>query len=360
MGSTVISENFTEIRVKAEEEFAEYVNKIRAETGVSSDDIAAIKGYDLIPGFKDQLARLLPRADAVVLAHPYFYYAVADAKQPIFYDAPNVEYNLKQSMFKNPDWLSQVKSLEQDLCNRAALVYTASTQDMQAIKSLYNVDDTRCVVAENGVDTTSIRMISPAGKRALKKRLGFGTRKVAVFAGSMHKPNQEAVLYIRELAESFPEIFFIIIGEAGEILKKPPENLIPVGIISNADKNALMNASDIGLNPVVSGSGTNLKLAEYLAYGLAVLSTDFGARGFDFDNELFTCKIENFKQQFRGLSDTLGNLYDLPLKARRLSEKYDWIKISSKLYTRINESITLLSGTNHQAIAGIQAESSQM
>jgi hypothetical protein len=35
----------------------------------------------------------------------------------------------------------------------------------------------------------------------------------------------------------------------------------------------------VGLNPVMSGGGSNVKLPTYLAAGLAVLSTPFGLRG---------------------------------------------------------------------------------
>src|SRR5690606_19481139 len=38
-------------------------------------------------------------------------------------------------------------------------------------------------------------------------------------------------------------------------------------------------AADIGLNPMVSGSGTNLKMLEYAAAGLPIVSTYFGGRG---------------------------------------------------------------------------------
>ena len=308
--------------------------------GVSSDDLAAIRGYGKIPDLKDQLDRLLPRADAVVLAHPYFYYAVADVKKPIFYDAPNVEFHLKKAMFNDQHWLSQVRSVEQDLCNRANLVYTASSQDLLTMQTLYNLDEDKCLVVENGVDTSAIRVLSPSEKKKLKTRLGFGGRTAAVFAGSMHKPNEEAALYIQDLAAFFPDTLFIVIGEVGDALTRPPKNLIPVGIVSKADKDVLMGAADIGLNPIISGSGTNLKLVEYLAHGLAVLSTDFGARGFDCKNELFTCKIEDFKREFRTLSDSLQDLSDISLRARQLSEKYDWTKISSKLQARICECIT--------------------
>ncbi len=47
-----------------------------------------------------------------------------------------------------------------------------------------------------------------------------------------------------------------------------------------ADLRPLFAAADVAVNPVAFGSGSNVKLAEYLAAGLPVLTTPFGLRGF--------------------------------------------------------------------------------
>jgi len=339
-----ISENLTEIRVKRTREFNELAEKIKAETGVSSDDIASIEGYKLISGFEKKIKQLISSADAVILAHPYLYNAVSETQKPVFYDAPDVEYIQKSSMFKNEKYLALVKSVEQDLCTRAELIYPASKQDMNLMKKLYNISDEKIFVVENGVDAVNINIPSLREKKKLKKRLGIGNRIVAVFAGSMHQPNNEAVLYIETLAKNFPDVLFFVIGGAGDVLKEPPENLIPAGVVTGEDKDILMRASDIGLNPVCSGSGTNLKIVEYLACGLIVLSTLFGARGIEHKDEFFTCTIENFSEEFGNLIDRLENLDDMRKRARLLAEKYDWGKISLKLKNRLGAEIISAGG----------------
>ena len=326
-----ISENFNEIRVKKGWKFNRLAEKIKSETGISSDDIAAIEGYKLIPGFEKKLKQLISSADAVILSHPYLYNAVSKIEKPVFYDAHNVEYIQKSSMFNNEKYLSLVKSIEQKLCDRAKFIYPPSKQDMDLMKKLYNTSGKKFLIVENGVDIQNINILPSKEKKELKKRLGIKNRILAVFAGSMHKPNEEAVFYIETLAKNFPDVIFILIGGAGDVLKKFPQNLIPVGVVTKEDKDVLMRASDIGLNPVVSGSGTNLKLVEYLAYGLVVISTSFGARGIQYKDELFTCEIEEFKEKFGYMINKLENLDDVRKKARLLSEKYDWEKISLKL-----------------------------
>jgi glycosyltransferase involved in cell wall biosynthesis len=62
-------------------------------------------------------------------------------------------------------------------------------------------------------------------------------------------------------------------------LPLPPANVLLVGRVSDAELRVWLAAADVGLNPMVSGSGTNLKMLEYAAAGVPILSTPFGGRG---------------------------------------------------------------------------------
>ncbi|MGH7742768.1 MAG: glycosyltransferase family 4 protein, partial [Candidatus Eiseniibacteriota bacterium] len=41
-----------------------------------------------------------------------------------------------------------------------------------------------------------------------------------------------------------------------------------------------LHAADVGLNPILTGAGSNVKLPTYLAAGLAVVTTAYGLRGY--------------------------------------------------------------------------------
>jgi hypothetical protein len=41
-----------------------------------------------------------------------------------------------------------------------------------------------------------------------------------------------------------------------------------------------LHAADVGINPVSSGAGSNVKLPTYLAAGLAVVTSAYGLRGY--------------------------------------------------------------------------------
>ena len=52
-----------------------------------------------------------------------------------------------------------------------------------------------------------------------------------------------------------------------------------MGRISDEEKLQLLQAADVALNPMFSGSGTNIKMFDFMAAGLPVISTMTGARG---------------------------------------------------------------------------------
>ena len=63
------------------------------------------------------------------------------------------------------------------------------------------------------------------------------------------------------------------------LLRTLPANVLMLGQLPEAEKWLAYVVSDLALNLVVSGSGSNVKMFEYAAAGLPILSTEFGARG---------------------------------------------------------------------------------
>jgi hypothetical protein len=53
------------------------------------------------------------------------------------------------------------------------------------------------------------------------------------------------------------------------------------------DGEGTFNASDFAINPISTGSGTNVKMMEYLAAKLPILTTSFGKRGLCCHKSLF-------------------------------------------------------------------------
>jgi len=102
--------------------------------------------------------------------------------------------------------------------------------------------------------------------------------------GSWHGPNLEAAERVLAVAPAFDHVIFVIVGSAGLYFRNDrtrtiPENVKLVGPVDEKEKTVLLAAADVALNPMTSGSGSNLKMLDYFAAGVPVLSTEFGARG---------------------------------------------------------------------------------
>jgi len=195
--------------------------------------------------------------------------------------------------------------------------------------------------APNGVFTDQIRPPTDEEKRAARETLGI-EGPAAIFIGSAFPPNIQAVEFIaRRLAPALPGITFLVCGavsETQELLSCRTDgarNLRCVGPVTEEQKRCCLWAADVGLNPMFAGSGTNVKMFDFMAAGLPVISTATGARGIDGGqaNGLFVCEPWNIAQ-------TLSRLAEDPshsggAAARQLVvDRHSWKKISANLGER--------------------------
>jgi glycosyltransferase involved in cell wall biosynthesis len=94
------------------------------------------------------------------------------------------------------------------------------------------------------------------------------------------------------------------------------------GVVTEQEKNLILSMADAALNPMTGGSGTNLKMLEYFAAGVPVISTPFGARGLACrpGSDLHTADIASFPRAIAAcftLPDK--SLQQMVLQARHLA-----------------------------------------
>lgn len=222
--------------------------------------------------------------DVLLLAHPWLWPAVkrvlARRRLTLVYDAHNVEYRLKAQSLKTGRvgaWaVERVRRAEAELVARAHLTLACTQRDAEALAALGGVPSSRLVVGSKGIAESS-RADAVALARTRRE-----PARTAVFVGSNHPPNNEAARWIIEtLAPACPGWQFLIAGACGPSAGVAPStsNAKVLGPVD--DLLGLMARADVALNPMESGSGINMKLFEYLQCALPVISTPFGARGFE-------------------------------------------------------------------------------
>jgi len=131
-----------------------------------------------------------------------------------------------------------------------------------------------------------------------------GRRYRIVFVGLLsYYPNRDAIdIILHKVAPQFDrDVEFLIIG------KNPPpistlENVTFTGYVP--DVRQYIASSDICISPLRYGSGTRLKILEYMAMGKPVVSTSKGAEGIDYThnkNIIIEDNISLFAERIREL-----------------------------------------------------------
>jgi glycosyltransferase involved in cell wall biosynthesis len=260
-------------------------------------DILSGQHSSLTPAFGRTLDGALADADLVILAEPYLLPALHAAARsvPFVYDAYNVEADLKDAALPDTPIRSQlledVDRIERAAVTESAAVVTCSDADAALLAGRYHRNRTSFEVIPNGT-TVPASIPTPearaaAGRRWLERYRRDGgvgdVEHLAVFFGSWHPPNLDAAELIVEIAPLLPEVLFLSCGNHGAAFadRRLPSNVVFPGAVGATAKTALLASAAVALNPMRTGSGTNLKLVEYLAAGVPVVSTPFGARGVD-------------------------------------------------------------------------------
>jgi glycosyltransferase involved in cell wall biosynthesis len=337
-------DGFVEISVPKTQKHQDKEWEIEREAGIPITDIVMEKLSHYTPEYHEIAKKHLDDSDILIASQPYLFHLIepyAKTKK-IIYDAQNVEYELKKSMLPDgklkKSLLNDLFELEQKAVRISDHVLACSTEDISKFKELFEFEDLRdekFVLIPNGVDLSSNKYTSPEEKKILKEKLNLVNENIVVFIGSWHKPNLEAVEQILKLAPSLPECHFIIMGGQCEAFKgvTPPSNVAFAGIVSEEMKSLIYSVADIAINPMMNGSGTNLKIAEYMANGVPVISTEVGARGYDFENEhLVISELNEFVKMIDIVSKD-GQLKNDYIRSayKYIVDNFSWDLISLKV-----------------------------
>lgn len=199
-------------------------------------------------------------------------------------DAHNVEFlRFKRIGFK---WWPLIYLYERLVCKRAKKIICVSEVDKKYLVKYFKINPTKIEIIENPVDT-SIFYPDNKNNKKIRKELGIKNKeKFILFFGQLdYRPNIEALEIIKE--EIIPRLdkseikYKLVIcgkGDGNGLLKRyKNKNLILKGFVDRIQD--YINASDIIIAPLKSGSGTRIKILEALACKKRVVSTSIGAEG---------------------------------------------------------------------------------
>lgn len=264
------------------------------------DDLVSLPGLAGYPQFlldtsltlytPARLTELLNWADVVMIEKPWQFPAIDSLcdDTPVLYSSHDVVTELYEEVRAKPfgeQVYNRVRNLEEQAVQSANMVICTSDRDRALLEDAYEPEG-NIFVAPNAVDGSTIRE-SPTEEQeydSIKTELDIPTEvPVGLFVGGRHGPNNDAVKQLKTIAEALrgadDSFHILIVGSAGSTLENTPSNLTATGYVSELEP--YFDVADMGLNPVEWGGGTNIKMIDYFARGLPVITTEFGTRGFD-------------------------------------------------------------------------------
>jgi len=285
--------------------------------------------------YKNRLKELSKDVDLVILDHPSAAALIEDLEDvPIVFNSHNCEITMAKQLYpENKDMLEIVEKMEGIALSKAIGTSYCSEKDFKEIKEHYSYSKNDIYIP-NG--TTMQKQSDPDVRT---------NSKTILFVGSGHKPNSLAALNLIPIANIFPEYDFVVCGGSSFSLNKSkiPSNLIPRGEVSDEELDHLFKTSYAFINPMESGSGTHLKMMKALSYGIPIITSSFGARGFSKDrikkSMLIAESVDEYKKVFALLKNK-KNYETLCLNGHSISKEYDWEKIK-KDYAKWIDSILL-------------------
>ena len=298
----------------------------------------------LSPEFACILQKQAKDAAVIILSHPYLFDEVEKLRNPppLIYDAHNVEFKLQQQVLPaaGKDLLTEVYRVESSTRTKSRLIVPCSQQDANTLASLYNIFPGNFFVVPNGADINAISFISRKDC-AINRNIHHIVTPQVLFVGGHHQPNIAAAEEIITIAQQLPSIHFLLLGGHCQAVKQQqlPNNVTLYGIVDEQQKKHIFSIADLALNPVCSGSGTNIKMFDYMAAGIPIITTSFGARGIGgIDGKHYIlCQLSNMPAQIKLLLNHPAKGELLATQAFSLVKHYfNWENIADKLITKIH------------------------
>lgn len=294
-------------------------------------DVAMYKLADKLTVFRTKFKRHLKFTDLVILDHVGAAALIQgiEISVPMLYASHNCEIDLAKQMYgSNTENINSIQEMERLVLERSDAFTYCSIEDDKKIKSSY------------GVETTSFYIPNGTDERFdISNR--SNTSNDILFIGSGHGPNVEAAKKLLPLAKKLPEYTFHIVGKCGDGIEKSklPRNVVIHGHVEDKVMDRMFRTFFAFINPMSSGSGTHLKVMRALSYGMPVISSSVGLRGFSPSEINDTMLVANSDDEIIKAIDTLENknkYREISNNTIKISKPYLWKKIQGDFQDVVN------------------------
>lgn len=344
-----LTENFVEISIPKGSLHKSIEKTAGKLLGISVDDIIAMFLCKYNQKLKSTAKNYFSDCDIVVASLPYMFPVIEKHVKDtsLVYESQNVEFLLKKSLlgksFFGNFLCNSVKKIEGQAISKSDVIFAITNEDRENMQKIYNGDPSKIYISPNGVDLTQFDILY-AENDLIKEKIV--KKPIAIFLGSGHPPNVEAAkIIVEKIAPLKDDVYFLICGSVCWSLnrEKIGKNVGLTFEVSEEEKLELYRVSNVAVNPMLRGSGTNIKMLDYMAAGLPIISTPVGARGLGLEDgtNAIICDITEFPMKIEHILQDQKLYSKLSHSGRRIvEEKYDWKKIVEDMEKEFEKELT--------------------
>ncbi len=289
--------------------FNEYIARelTLVAAGVEANSVAYAKGYTFLkilsnsrlryanPVLYFRVRKLLKQYHSthLLIEHPYYAWLawLLKATTPVTWviHSHNLEFERSRSIGRW--WWKALKWYEQWAYHSCDKIFFISEEDRQKAIRVLHVEPSKSIAITYGVEVAQLPEDRSFCREVIGKRHGIPAHhKVLLFNGALyHHSNYDALQAILDhinpyLLQCGIPYTIVVCGKGlpdffNELKEYRHLNIVYAGFVDDIFE--YFKASDIFLNPILSGGGVKTKAIEAVAYGSTVVSTEFGAMGLD-------------------------------------------------------------------------------
>lgn len=266
-----------------------------------------------------------------------------DRSVGIIYDAHNVDSHLAEKGVEKLEveaqYLKKVQRTEASLHRKVNAIFACSEQDRIGFLEMNN-NRVDTIVVPNGV------IISKMNDTAVSEDYP----EYILFCGALWtSANSEGLYWFYKkvwplVKNIFPLLKLLVVG-SGSLPGKYQDLIKDTSLVftgSVDDVKPWYNKASVAVVPLLTGSGTRLKILEAMSLGLPVISTSKGAEGIDYtngNNIIISDKEIDFADHLIILLKNKTKRLEIQQEARNLvKRRYDWNLIGDSIAEFINVS----------------------
>lgn len=323
----------------------------QAEYGAASAFLTMGDPAHAFPLLDHYIQLTAPRAAAALLVGPYVYPRVRAiaGRLPIACDLHDViaDYVGRMAGSHRERAVARLREIESDMIRGCDALFSVCRSDADEICRSYPDATPKLTLIPNGVSCDGAFRFAPSQSYRIARDYGLKS-PVVLFMGSVLPWNIRAMADIVEtFAPAIPSACWVIVGvEASEFRHLSgssacASNVIFAGRVSEPEKEAIVALSALAIAPMRDGTGSSLKIPDYIAHGKPVVSTPVGVRGYPQLQEVVdVVPIDQFGDGVRQrLVDLEGDASGLDARAEAAWEvvraQLDWQVIGRELAARM-------------------------